>query len=76
MKGLTHLKTGVTTNQNKTIHSQELNRRGHNHKIKENHPTKKKKKEQRRNIVSTRKQKGFKCQWMNALIKRQSGRLD
>ena len=32
----------VTTNQNQKIHSQELKRRGHKHKIKGNHPIKKK----------------------------------
>ena len=53
-KGLTYLKNRVITNQNQTIHSQKL-KRGHNHKIKGNHPTKKVK-EQRRNIKSTGKQ--------------------
>ena len=48
-KEFTYLKNSTTTNQNQT------KRRGHKHKIKENHPTKKRK-EQRRNIESTRKQ--------------------
>ena len=54
-KGLTYLKNRATTNQNQTIHSQKLKSRGHNHKIKGNHPTQKRK-EQRRNIESTGKQ--------------------
>ena len=54
-KGLTFLKNRANTNQNQTIHSQKLKRRGHKHKIKGNHPTKKRK-EQRRNIESTGKQ--------------------
>ena len=59
-KGLTYLKNRATTNQNQTIHSQKLKRRGHKHKIRGNHPTKKRK-EQRRNIKSIRKQ-GLKWQ--------------
>ena len=54
-KGLTYLKNRATTNQNQTIHSQKLKRRGHKHKIKGNHLTKKIK-EQRRNIESAGKQ--------------------
>ena len=41
-KGLTYLKNRATTNQNQTLHSQKLKRRGHKHKIKGNHLTKKK----------------------------------
>ena len=59
-KGLSYLKNRATTNQNQTTHSQKLERRGHKHKIKGSHPTKKKKK-QRRNIKSTAKQ-GLKWQ--------------
>ena len=56
-KGLTYLNDWATTNQNQTTHAQKPKRRGHKHKIKENHPTKKRKsKEQRRNIESTGKQ--------------------
>ena len=40
-KGLTCLKNRATTNQNQTIHPQKLKRRGHGHKIKAKHPTKK-----------------------------------
>ena len=58
--GLTFLKSRATTNQNQTIHSQKLKRRGHTQKIKGNHPTKKRK-EQRRNTESTGKQ-GLKWQ--------------
>ena len=54
-KGLTYLKNRATTNQNETLHSQELKRKVHKHKINGNHPTKKRK-EQRRNIESTGKQ--------------------
>ena len=50
-KGLTFLKNRANTNQNQTIHSQKLKRRGHKHKIKGNHPTKKRK-EQRRNRIN------------------------
>ena len=35
------LKNRATTNQNQTLLSQKLKRRGHKHKIKGNHPTKK-----------------------------------
>ena len=59
-KGLTYLKNRATANQNQTIHSKKLKRRGHKHEIKGNHPTKEKKK-QRRNIESTEKQ-GLKWQ--------------
>ena len=54
-KELTYLKNRATTNQNQTINSQKLKGRGHKHKIKGNHPTKKIK-EQRRNIGSSGKQ--------------------
>ena len=54
-KELTYLKNRATTNQNQTINSQKLKGRGHKHKIKGNHPTKKIK-EQRRNIESSGKQ--------------------
>ena len=54
-KGLTYLKNRTTTNQNQTLHSQKINRKGQKHKIKLNHPTKERK-EQRKNIDSTRKQ--------------------
>ena len=53
-KRLTHLKSRATTNQNQTLHSQKLRRKRHKHKIKGNHPTKKR--EQRRNTESTGKQ--------------------
>ena len=54
-KGLTHLKNRATTKPSQTLHSQKLKRKVHKHKIKGNHPTKKRK-EQRRNIESTGKQ--------------------
>ena len=54
-KVLTYLINRTTTSQNLAIHSQKLKRRGHKHKIKGNHPTKKIK-EQRRNIESTGEQ--------------------
>ena len=54
-KGLTYLKNRETTNQNQTLHSQKLKRKGYKHKIKGNNPTKKRK-EQRRDIESTGKQ--------------------
>ena len=38
-KGLTYMKKRGITNQNQTIHSQKLKRRGYKHKIKGNHPT-------------------------------------
>ena len=59
-KGLTYLKNKTTTNQNQITNSQKPKRRGHKHKIKGNPPTKKRK-EQKRNIVSTGKQ-GLKWQ--------------
>ena len=59
-KGLTCLKNKATTKPNQTSNPQKLKRRGHKHKIKGNHPTKKRK-EQRRNIESTGKQ-GLKWQ--------------
>ena len=40
-KGLTYLKNRATTNQIQTLHSQQIKRKGHKHKIKGNHPTKK-----------------------------------
>ena len=40
-KGLIYLKNRATANQNQTVHSQNLKRRGHKHKIKGNNPTKK-----------------------------------
>ena len=44
-KGLTYLKNkATTTNQNQTLHSQKLKRKGHKHKRKGNHPTKKREK--------------------------------
>ena len=63
-KGLTYLKNRETTNQNQTIHPQNLKRRGHKHKnkrISSSQKKKKKRKEQRRNIESTVKQ-GLKWQ--------------
>ena len=55
-KGLTYLKNRATTNQNQTLYSQKLKRKGFKHKINGNHPTKKKKKkEEKRNIESTGK---------------------
>ena len=42
-------------NQNQTLHSQKLKRKGHEHKLNGNNPTKKRK-EQRRNIETTGKQ--------------------
>ena len=59
-KGSAYLKDRATMNQNKITHSQKLKRRGHKHKIRGNHPTKKRK-EQRRNIKSIGKQ-GLKWQ--------------
>ena len=41
-KGLTHLKNKATTNQNQIIHSQKL-KGAHEHEIKGNDPTKKRK---------------------------------
>ena len=43
-KELTYLKNRATTNQNQTIHLQKPKRRGHKHKIKGNHLTKKRNK--------------------------------
>ena len=40
-KGLTYFKNSATTNQNQTLHSQNLKRKVHKHKINGNHPTKK-----------------------------------
>ena len=57
-KGLTHLKNRAATNENRTLHSQKLKRKVFKHKINGNHLTKKRK-EEKRNIESTRKQ-GFK----------------
>ena len=57
-KRLRYLKNRATTNQKQTLHSQKLKRKVHEYKsmkINGNHPTKKRK-EQRRNIESTRKQ--------------------
>ena len=51
VEGLTYLKNRATANQNQTLHSQKLKRKGHKYKIKGNHPTKNRK-EQRRNIKS------------------------
>ena len=51
-KGLTYLKNRATANQKHTIDSQKPKRREHNHKIKGNNQTSKRKtkrKEQRRN---------------------------
>ena len=45
-KGLTYLKNRATTNQNKTLHSQKLKRKGQEHKINENYTTKNRKKKQ------------------------------
>ena len=50
-KGLTYLNNRATTNQNQTIHSQKLKKRGHKHKIKGNHPTEKRK-EQKGNRIN------------------------
>ena len=58
-KGLTYLKKRATTIQNQRLHPQTIKRKGHKHKIKGSHPQPKK--EQRRNIESTRKQ-SLKCQ--------------
>ena len=49
-KGLKYLNNRATTNQNQTIHSQKLKRRGHKHKIKGNHPTKKKRNKEKHRI--------------------------
>ena len=54
-KGLTCVENRATTNQNQTLHSQKLKRKGHEHKIKRDHPITKRK-EQRRTIESTGKQ--------------------
>ena len=43
-KGLTYLKNGATTNQNQTLHSQKVKRRGQRHKIKGNHTKNKERK--------------------------------
>ena len=42
-KGLKYLKNRATTNQNQTLHSQKLKRKGCKHKINGNYPTKKQK---------------------------------
>ena len=54
-KGLTFLKNRATTSQNQTLHSQKLKRKVHSHKIKGNHPTRKKerKKERKRKKEET-----------------------
>ena len=59
-KGLTYLKTRATTNQNQTLHSQNLKRKKKKQKINGNHPTQKRK-EEKRNKESTGKQ-GLKWQ--------------
>ena len=41
-KGLIYLKRRAITNQNQTLPSQKLKRRGHEHEIKGNHPAGKK----------------------------------
>ena len=46
-KGLAFFKNRATTNQNQTLHSQKLKGKGHKHKIKGEHPTKKRKEEWR-----------------------------
>ena len=43
-KGLTCLKNRATANLNQILHPQKLKRRGHKHKIKGNHQTKKERK--------------------------------
>ena len=58
-KGLTYLKNRATTNQNQTLHSQNLKKKVLKRKINGNHPIKKRK--ERRNIESIGKQ-GFKWQ--------------
>ena len=45
-KGLTHLKNRVTTNQKHTVGSPKPKRREHKHKIKGNHETTKRNKEE------------------------------
>ena len=85
-KALTYLKNRATTNQNQTIHSQTLKRKGHKHKRKSSNQKKKKKKKER-NKGEKKKQREnkvyhgnkyifinsyLKCQW----AERQSGRLD
>ena len=50
-KGLTYLEKRATINQKQILHSQKLKRKGQKHKIKGNHPTKKRK-EQRRNRIN------------------------
>ena len=57
-KGLTYLKNRVTKNQKHTINSLKPKRRKHEHNVRANHQTKKRKnrKEQRRNTDSTGKQ--------------------
>ena len=52
-RGLTYLKNRAATNQNQTLQSQKLKSKEHKHKISGNHPTKKRK-EQRRNMESTK----------------------
>jgi len=59
-KGVNILEDRETTNQNQTLHSQKLKMKGHEHKIKGNYPTKKRK-EKKKNIESTGKQ-GLKWQ--------------
>ena len=49
---LTYLKNGATTNQKQTIDSRKT-KRGHKHKVKGNHLTKKERKEQKRNTESS-----------------------
>ena len=52
---LTYLQNRATTNQNQILHSWKLKRKGHKHKIKGSHPTKKIK-EQSTNLEYTGKQ--------------------
>ena len=81
------MKTRATTNQNQTIHSQKLKRRGQNHKIKGNHPTKKEKGKKQKHRMKWKIRLGMainsylpaitlNINGLNAPIERQSGRLD
>ena len=51
-KELTYLKNRVTTNQNRTLHSQNVKRKVLKHKINGNHPTTKKKRRKEKNRIN------------------------
>ena len=53
-EGLTYLKNRATTNQKQTTYSQKPKGRGHEYKIKGNHPMEKKKKKKKKKKKGTK----------------------